>query len=382
MSHPRAILKVLKKCGLKPSGWSPANRRFHGGPGGGAALRQEPSGKVDSPGGPDGSWMGCGQCSDACARRCDDGWPVGAVRVGVALLGARLMCVPQLFRPLLPDGDSSVDLEEEVVCAASVGGSESGGIHMTAGTPGEGERLSFSLRGVNIHDDDALEAFALRVWQAANEDREGTMNDKPGPSTVLTDKYTAALAYATALHGASVRKGTTVTYMCHLIGVSSLVLEAGGTEAQAIAGLLHDAVEDAGGMARASDIRVRFGDEVADIVLACSDSVDEEWKETVSYCERKQKYLDHLEHDASVAALLVSIADKVHNARATVTDVHRYGVEVLDKFNAPARRSVVWYHVELLRIAQARGTPEALVVPLGLAVADLQSQVPGPWACT
>ena len=248
--------------------------------------------------------------------------------------------------------------------------------------PREGRKLLFSLQGVDLHDDDALEAFALRVWQAAANEWGSTMNDKPGPSTVLTDKYTAALAYAMALHGASVRKGTNVTYMCHLIGVSSLVLEAGGTQDQAIAGLLHDAVEDAGGLARARDIRVRFGDEVADIVLACSDSVDEEWKKTVDYCERKQQYLDHLEHKADPAAVLVSIADKVHNVRATVTDVHRYGVEVLDKFNTPTRRSVVWYYTELLRIAQVRGVSEALTVPLAIAVADLQSQVQGPWECS
>jgi (p)ppGpp synthase/HD superfamily hydrolase len=242
--------------------------------------------------------------------------------------------------------------------------------------------LIFPLQGVDSQDDDALDAFAHRAWQAATHEWENTMNDQPGPSTALTDKYTAAISYATALHGATERKGTKITYMCHLIGVSGLVLEAGGSQDEAIAGLLHDAVEDAGGLPRLADIRARFGDTVADIVLVCTDSVDEKWKKSVDYCTRKQQYLDHLEHpDTDPRAVLVSIADKVHNARATVTDVHRYGVEVLDKFNTPTRRSVVWYYTELLRIAKARGVTEALTVPLGIAVCDLQSRVDGPWEC-
>ena len=253
---------------------------------------------------------------------------------------------------------------------------------MTGHQPDEFDRLIFPLQGVDIHDDDELEKFAHRAWRAATDEWENTMNDRPGPSTFLTDKYTAALAYATALHGLTERKGTKVTYMCHLIGVSGLVLEAGGSEDEAIAGLLHDAVEDAGGLPRLADIRARFGDTVADIVLACSDSVDEKWRASAGYCTRTQQYLDHLEDpDTDPRAVLVSIADKVHNARATVSDVRRYGVEVLDKFNTPTRRSVVWYYTELLRIALARGVTEALTVPLGIAVGDLQSHVDGPWEC-
>jgi len=253
---------------------------------------------------------------------------------------------------------------------------------VTGHQPDKFDRLIVPLQGVDIHDDDALEKFAHRAWQAATHEWENTMNDQPGPSTFLTDKYTAALAYATALHGLTERKGTKVTYMCHLIGVSSLVLEAGGTQDEAIAGLLHDAVEDAGGLPRLADIRARFGDTVADIVLVCTDSVDDESRKSVDYCTRKQQYLDHLENpNTDPRAVLVSIADKVHNARATVTDVRRYGVEVLDKFNTPTRRSVVWYYTELLRIAKARGVTEALTVPLGIAVGDLQSRVDGPWEC-
>ena len=94
-------------------------------------------------------------------------------------------------------------------------------------------------------------------------------------STILTATYAEAVAYAAALHAHQVRKGTTIAYMSHLLGVSSLVIEAGGTQDQAIAGLLHDAVEDAGGLPRYHDIKARFGDDVARIVLGCSDSTDE-----------------------------------------------------------------------------------------------------------
>jgi (p)ppGpp synthase/HD superfamily hydrolase len=167
-----------------------------------------------------------------------------------------------------------------------------------------------------------------------------------------------------------------VPYISHLLGVSSLVLEAGGTEDEAIAGLLHDSVEDCGGLRRLADVRARFGCTVADIVLACSDSTDEKWKMSVGYWERKQKYLDHLEApDTDARAVLVSIADKVHNARATVTDLERSGVTVLKKFNAPEPSLIVRYYSELLRIGFAKGVPDTLTLPLRLAVDTMRQYV-------
>ena len=133
---------------------------------------------------------------------------------------------------------------------------------------------------------------------------------------VLTARYAHAVEYAGVIHATQTRNGTNIAYISHLLGVSSLVLEAGGNEDEAIAGLLHDAVEDCGGLPRLADVRARFGDRVADIVLACSDSTDEEWKKVTSYWERKCRYLDHLEATGDDRAVLVSIADKAHNARA------------------------------------------------------------------
>src|SRR3974390_1735933 len=92
-------------------------------------------------------------------------------------------------------------------------------------------------------------------------------------ATVLTDRFDRALLYATHVHGGQARKGTSIPYIAHLLAVSATILEYAGSEDMAIAGLLHDAVEDQGGEPRLMDIRNRFGDRVADIVRSCSDSV-------------------------------------------------------------------------------------------------------------
>ena len=94
-------------------------------------------------------------------------------------------------------------------------------------------------------------------------------------ATALTDQFDRALLYATHVHGGQVRKQTSIPYVAHLLAVAATVIEYGGSEDMAIAGLLHDAVEDQGGETRLGDIRNRFGDRVADIVRSCSDSVVE-----------------------------------------------------------------------------------------------------------
>ena len=198
------------------------------------------------------------------------------------------------------------------------------------------------------------------------------------PHVVLTDRYAQAVAYASIIHATDTRKGTNISYMSHLLGVSSLVIEAGGTEDEAIAGLLHDAVEDAGGLPRLEDIRAHFGDRVADIVLACSDSTEEGWKRTVGYWPRKQAYLDHLEATADERAVLVSIADKVHNARAIVTDIKQAELrgerQALSKFNGTADETLRYY-AELSRIGARKHVPETLTIPLLMAVEAIREYV-------
>ncbi|WP_017940754.1 MULTISPECIES: HD domain-containing protein [unclassified Thioalkalivibrio] len=169
-------------------------------------------------------------------------------------------------------------------------------------------------------------------------------------STVLTRRYESALVYATQLHATQKRKGTEVPYISHLLAVSGLVLEGGGDEDEAIAGLLHDGPEDQGGEATLNQIRQLFGSRVGDIVAACSDTFE---TEKPAWRKRKEDYLKHLE-DADDSVLLVSCADKLHNARSILDDFHQVGDRLWDRFNA-SRDETLWYYGALSRVFAARG---------------------------
>jgi len=182
------------------------------------------------------------------------------------------------------------------------------------------------------------------------------------PAVALTPRYAEAVEYAARVHAAQGRKGTGVPYVAHLLGVSSLVLEAGGDEDLAIAGLLHDAAEDHGGLARLADIEARFGARVADVVRQCSDSLEPEGTGKQGWEERKRHHLALLA-DATDDALVVWAADKVHNGRAIVTDLEVAGPAAMDRFNAAPDR-VLWYYRANLDLLSARGVPAALLVPL------------------
>lgn len=180
------------------------------------------------------------------------------------------------------------------------------------------------------------------------------------PRPVLTARYTAALDYARVLHAGDIRKGTTIPYFAHLMSVSALVLEHGGSEDHAIAALLHDAAEDHGGEKMLDAVRAEFGDTVAAIVRSCSDSLVEDRSNKAPWCERKQSYLAHIA-DMSADAALVSAADKVHNARAVLADYRRHGDELWTRFNRDAGcAGVCWYYGGLAREFQALlGHPDA-----------------------
>jgi (p)ppGpp synthase/HD superfamily hydrolase len=189
------------------------------------------------------------------------------------------------------------------------------------------------------------------------------------PHVVLSERYFAAVAYTSNAHAWQTRKGGNIAYMSHLLGVSSLIIEAGGDEDQAIAGLLHDAVEDAGGLARLADIRHLFGERVAAIVLGCSDNVDDD-DQWMGYWERKQTYLDRLETEPS-ELVMVSMADKVHNSRALVTDLQISGLMVLNKFHGTPRE-IIHYYKECLRIGIKAGVSPTLTAPLAVAIRDIE----------
>jgi (p)ppGpp synthase/HD superfamily hydrolase len=170
---------------------------------------------------------------------------------------------------------------------------------------------------------------------------------------MLTDRFENALSLAARLHRTQTRKGSGIPYISHLMAVSALVIEYGGDEDQAIAGLLHDAVEDQGGQDTADRIRATYGDRVADIVLACSDSTDQE-KE--AWQLRKDRYLASLATKGE-DALLVTSCDKLHNATAILTDLRVDGPAVFDRFTAK-RDGTLWYYRQLAdTLARVRPGP-------------------------
>lgn len=164
----------------------------------------------------------------------------------------------------------------------------------------------------------------------------------------LTHRFNAALEFAVQLHANQVRKSSGVPYTAHLLGVTALVLEAGGDEDQAIAALLHDAVEDQGGRETLRTIQNSFGKRVAWIVEGCTDAYTQPkppWR------ERKQCYLDHLP-DAHPDVRLVSVADKLHNARSILRDLLVGGNSVFAKFKG-GKDGTLWYYNSLVAVFQA-----------------------------
>lgn len=159
----------------------------------------------------------------------------------------------------------------------------------------------------------------------------------------LSKKFDHALQLAHELHRTQPRKRTEVPYIAHLLAVTAIVLENGGDEETAIAALLHDAVEDQGGLPTLELIRGTFGEKVARIVYECTDAENEPkppWR------ARKEHYLESLQQK-SVEALLVSLGDKLHNCRSIVRDVRLYGPLVWERFQG-RRDGTLWYYRELL----------------------------------
>ena len=184
----------------------------------------------------------------------------------------------------------------------------------------------------------------------------------------LTPRFVEALAYATQVHAGQSRKGTTVPYVSHVLGVCALVLEDGGGEDEAIAALLHDAVEDGGGLPVLEEIRRRFGERVAEIVWACSDTDETPkppWK------ARKARYIDHV-RAAGPDARRVSCADKLHNARSILRDYRVHGERIWSRFNAPPEEQL-WYYRSLVE-AFRQPDRSPLVEELERVVGELEAE--------
>lgn len=193
-----------------------------------------------------------------------------------------------------------------------------------------------------------------------------------------SDVFIEALQFAAEQHRFQARKSTdtpTIPYISHLMAVAGIVMEAGGDEVQWIAALLHDAVEDV--PVPVAELRARFGDEVTEIVLACSDHVPEiDGDKKRPWPERKEAYIARLA-DEDTRALLVSVADKIHNGESILNDLGTFGSEVWDRFNATPQQ-IGWYYRSVRDVAKDRlqnayavRRLDRLVIALDAAVAKL-----------
>ena len=185
----------------------------------------------------------------------------------------------------------------------------------------------------------------------------------------------AAARYAEDAHACDIRKGSNVPYVSHLWSVGALVMENGGDSAQIAAGLLHDVVEDHGGISRLEDVRTTFGDDVARMVEALSDSVvNTELGETKPPWE--QRKADYVAHLATVdnRTALVSSADKLHNLRSILADYRQVGPELWQRFKVHNPAAHLWYYGSLVAALTPR-VPPVMATWLQITFADLVSEV-------
>ncbi|EDX73338.1 HD domain protein [Coleofasciculus chthonoplastes PCC 7420] len=159
----------------------------------------------------------------------------------------------------------------------------------------------------------------------------------------LSQRFTDALTFATELHANQTRKGNGVPYIAHLLAVSSIALEYGANEEEAIAALLHDAIEDQGGAATREEIRRRFGDTITEIVDGCTDA---DTTPKPPWRQRKEAYIAHIP-TASASVRLVSAADKLHNAWSILKDYRILGDNLWQRFHG-GKDGTLWYYRALI----------------------------------
>ncbi|MBA4252087.1 MAG: phosphohydrolase [Chlorobiaceae bacterium] len=189
-------------------------------------------------------------------------------------------------------------------------------------------------------------------------------------SAQFTDRFTEAFKYAAQEHRCQLRKDTNIPYISHLMSVSALVWENGGDEDQAIAGLLHDVIEDADPPSAVprirKDILEKFGPRVLALVEGCTDGEQDANGQKAPWRERKATYLANLRHEPK-ELLLVSCCDKLHNARAILTDLITHGESFFNRFTGK-KDGTLWYYRELCNIYQEK-------LPDVVAVRELASVV-------
>ena len=172
---------------------------------------------------------------------------------------------------------------------------------------------------------------------------------------VVGKRFRDALVWAAELHQEQKRKGGDIPYVAHLLAVAAIVLEHGGDEDEAIAALLHDALEDQLHKMSPGEIRARFGETVESIVQACTDGDPEEQRDRdpVKWKKRKEKYIAEIPHKPA-GAILVSMADKLHNARTILEDYRVMGDALWPRFTA-GKEGTLWYYRALVEAYGGRG---------------------------
>jgi (p)ppGpp synthase/HD superfamily hydrolase len=185
----------------------------------------------------------------------------------------------------------------------------------------------------------------------------------------LGPRFMRAFAFAAKKHARQTRKASSIPYLAHLMGVASLVLEAGGDEDLAIAALLHDVVEDCGGGPMLKEVRRRFGPRVAKVVDGCTDA---DTYPKPPWRERKESYIRHLK-DADADTRLVSAADKLNNVRSIICDYREVGESVWSRFNG-GRDGTLWYY-RTLRDEFLQRPRNRVTWKFGLAVEELESLI-------
>ena len=186
-------------------------------------------------------------------------------------------------------------------------------------------------------------------------------------TAVFSKRFVSALGYAARIHARQIRKRTERPYIGHLLGVASIVIEYGGDEDMAIAALLHDAVEDQGGLPRLREIQKKFGKRVAHIVDGCTDAYTEP---KLPWFERKRDYIARVAGEDDEVRL-VSAADKLSNARETLHELRVHGDSVFERF-AGKKIGTLWYYRELVSTFRRAGR-NPIVEELDLVVTELES---------
>jgi (p)ppGpp synthase/HD superfamily hydrolase len=187
---------------------------------------------------------------------------------------------------------------------------------------------------------------------------------------ILTQRFIDALNYAAKLHANQIRKGgNPIPYVAHLLGVASIALEYGANEDEAIAALLHDAIEDQGGAAVREEIRLRFGENVVEIVNGCTDA---EVKPKPPWKERKEKYIAHIQN-AGPSVCLVSASDKLYNIHSILKDYRAIGDVIWKRFKG-GKEGTLWYYRSLVNEFRAVN-PSPIVDELDRVVSEVERLV-------